>query len=217
MNYFEFYAYVITVIIMIASPGPVMILVASAGLKSGYKKAFETIVGTNLASLILIALSIFILKGMLNINETIFLTIKVLGCFYIGYLGYEILKEVFKSKSKSNSQSNSQNIQMITPIQGGLRKGFLVGISNPKDIIFFSSFFPQFIGIHTDINTSLMILVVAWIVLDFLTLSVVYFTFNSLSKSALYSKVLGLCGFMLIAIAGYGLYISIKAESFNLF
>lgn len=217
MNYFEFYAYVITVIIMIASPGPVMILVASAGLKSGYKKALETIVGTNLASLILIGLSIFILKGMLNINETIFLTIKLLGCFYIGYLGCEILREVFQSKSKSNTQNNSQNIQMITPIQGGLRKGFLVGISNPKDIIFFSSFFPQFIGIHADINTSLMILVVAWIVLDFLTLSVVYFTFNSLSKSKLYPKVLGLCGFMLIAIAGYGLYISIKAESFNLF
>ena len=43
MNYFEFYLYVISVVIMIATPGPVMILVASAGLKGGYRKALETI------------------------------------------------------------------------------------------------------------------------------------------------------------------------------
>ena len=166
MSYFEFYLYVVSVIIMIVTPGPVMILVASAGLKGGYRKAFATILGTNLASLILIALSILILKGMLSVNESLFLMIKVLGCLYIAYLGFEILKEVRLSKA--------QGIETLKPVQGGLQKGFLVGISNPKDIIFFSSFFPQFVGIHSDINTSLLILVVTWIILDFLTLSAVY-------------------------------------------
>lgn len=200
MNYFEFYLYVISVIIMIATPGPVMILVASAGLKGGYRKALQTIVGTNLASLILIALSILILKGMFSVNETLFLIIKVLGCFYIAYLGYDILKEVFQNKDTS--------METLKAIDGGFSKGFLVGISNPKDIIFFSSFFPQFIAIHSDINISLMILVVAWIVLDFLTLSIVYLSFNKLSKSQHYPKILGLCGLILILIAIYGLYIS---------
>lgn len=203
MNYFEFYLYVVSVVIMIATPGPVMILVASAGLKGGYRKAFATILGTNLASLILIALSILILKGMLSVNESLFLMIKVLGCLYIGYLGFEILKEVCLSKA--------QSIQALKPMQGGLQKGFLVGISNPKDIIFFSSFFPQFIGIHPDMNTSLMILVVAWIILDFLTLSAVYLGFNQLAKSRHYSKILGLCGVILMVIASYGLYVSIRA------
>ena len=199
MNYFEFYLYVISVIVMIATPGPVMILVASAGLKGGYRKALQTIFGTNLASLILIALSILILKGMFSVNETLFLTIKVLGCFYIAYLGYDILKEVFQNKDTS--------IETLKPIDGGFSKGFLVGISNPKDIIFFSSFFPQFIAIHSDINISLTILVVAWIVLDFLTLSIVYLSFNKLSKSQHYPKILGLCGLILILIALYGLYV----------
>lgn len=202
MNYFEFYVYVISVIVMIATPGPVMILVASAGLKGGYRKALETILGTNLASLVLIGISILILKGMFSVNETLFLIIKILGCLYIAYLGYEILKEVYQSKD--------QSIETLKPIDGGLKKGFLVGISNPKDIIFFSSFFPQFIGIHSDINISLMILVVAWIILDFLTLSVVYFSFNKLSKSRHYPKVLGLCGLILIIIAIYGLYVSFE-------
>ncbi|QIO10145.1 LysE family translocator [Acinetobacter lanii] len=202
MNYFEFYLYVISVMIMIATPGPVMILVASAGLKGGYRKALETILGTNLASLVLIAISICILKGMLNVNESLLIGIKVLGCVYIAYLGYDILKEVI--------QSQDQAIQTLKPVDGGLKKGFLVGISNPKDIIFFSSFFPQFIGIHQDINVSLTILVVAWIILDFMTLSVVYLMFNRLSQSQHYSKVLGLCGLILMIIAIYGLYSSLS-------
>ena len=73
----------ISVIVMIATPGPVMILVASAGLKGGYRKSLQTIVGTNLASLVLIAASILILKGMLSVNETLFLTLKCWGAFIL--------------------------------------------------------------------------------------------------------------------------------------
>lgn len=189
---------------MIATPGPMMILVASAGLKGGYRKALQTIIGTNLASLVLIAASILILKGMFSVNETLFLIIKILGCFYIAYLGYDILKDV-------SSQKNNQAETVLSPVDGGVVKGFLVGISNPKDIIFFSSFFPQFIGIHANINISLAILVMAWIILDFLTLSLVYLSFNKLAKSKLYAKVLGLCGVILIVIAVYGLYVSLKS------
>ena len=189
---------------MIATPGSVMILVASAGLKGGYRKALQTIIGTNLASLVLIAASILILKGMFSVNETLFLIIKILGCFYIAYLGYDILKDV-------SSQKNNQAETVLSPVDGGVVKGFLVGISNPKDIIFFSSFFPQFIGIHANINISLAILVIAWIILDFLTLSLVYLSFNKLAKSKLYAKVLGLCGVILIVIAVYGLYVSLKS------
>lgn len=202
MNYFELYLYILTVVIMIATPGPVMILVASAGLKGGYRKALQTIVGTNFASLILIAISILIIKGLFSVNETVFIMIKLIGCIYITYLGYGILKEILSKK-------NEQEIGSIHPIDGGFRKGFLVGISNPKDIIFFSSFFPQFTGIHPDINISLTILLIAWIVLDFLTLSLVYLGFNSMSKSQIYPKILGVCGLLLICIGLYGMYTSI--------
>ncbi|RSZ24688.1 amino acid transporter [Acinetobacter bereziniae] len=189
---------------MIATPGPVMILVASAGLKGGYRKSLQTIVGTNLASLVLIAISILILKGMLSVNETLFLIIKILGCLYIAYLGYGILKEVW-------FQQDQPLTTVLSPVEGGLTKGFLVGISNPKDIIFFSSFFPQFIHVHSDLNVSLVILVITWIILDFLTLSIVYLSFNQLSKNRIYPKILGLCGLILVTIALYGLYISAQS------
>lgn len=109
-----------SVMIMIATPGPVMILVASAGLKGGYRQSLETILGTNLASLLLITFSILMLKGMMSINEMLFMLIKILGCLYIAYLGYAMIKEVFQAQDASS--------EMLRPIEGGLKKGFLVGI-----------------------------------------------------------------------------------------
>ncbi|WP_180156178.1 LysE family translocator [Acinetobacter sp. YH12045] len=198
MNYSEYFLYCVAVIVMIATPGPVMLLVASAGLQGGYKKAFQTIVGTNFASLILIVLSVCILKGILNVNADWLDGIKILGCLYIAYIGFDILKEV-------TIQPTAQSLQ-LKAAQGGFKKGLIVGISNPKDIIFFASFFPQFVGITPHLNLSLIVLTLSWIVLDFATLSLVYLSFHRLSKSRWYKKLLALCGLILVVVAIYGIY-----------
>lgn len=199
MNYSEYFLYCVAVIVMIATPGPVMLLVASAGLKGGYKKALQTIFGTNLASLVLIVLSVLILKGVLNINEQWLNAIKILGCIYIAYIGLQVLKEAREAQSEQNQVA-------LPDTQGGFKQGLLVGISNPKDIIFFASFFPQFTGITADLNLSLSILTISWIILDFATLSLVYLAFNRLSRSAVYPKLLGICGAVLVVVALYGIY-----------
>lgn len=203
MNFAEYFLYMVAVVIMIATPGPVMLLVASAGLKGGYKKALQTIFGTNLASLVLILLSVLILKGMLNINEQWLNLIKIFGCLYIAYIGFGILKEVFDKASMDADVP-------LQAVNGGFKQGFLVGISNPKDIIFFASFFPQFVNITPDMNLSLTMLTLTWIVLDFATLSVVYLSFQKLSKSRLYSKLLAACGVVLILVAVYGIFTTLK-------
>ena len=199
MNISEYLLYCLAVVVMIATPGPVMLLVASAGLKGGYAAALRTIFGTNFASLILIALSILSLKGLLVINEQWLDAIKLLGCLYIGYLGLQIFREVIFQQAESAQKK-------LSLVRGGFQQGFLVGISNPKDIIFFAAFFPQFIGITSDLDLSLIILTLSWIVLDFLTLSVVYLGFNRLSRSRLYPHLLALCGLILLIIALYGIY-----------
>lgn len=198
VNFLEYALYCLAVVVMIATPGPVMLLIASAGLKGGYQAALRTIFGTNFASLILIACSILSLKGVMSINQDWLNTIQVLGCLYIAYLGVDILREVFSKAAQAPT--------LIQPMSAGFQKGFLVGISNPKDIIFFASFFPQFVGVSSNIDTSLMILTVTWIVLDFLTLSLVYLGFKRLSTSKIYPHLLGLCGVILLSVALYGIY-----------
>ncbi|WP_455595711.1 LysE family translocator [Acinetobacter pecorum] len=199
MNISEYILYCLAVVLMIATPGPVMLLVVSAGLKGGYAAALRTIFGTNFASLVLIALSILSLKGLLVINAHWLDAIKLLGCLYIGYLGLQIFREVFFEQAESIQEK-------LSPVRGGFQQGFLVGISNPKDIIFFAAFFPQFIGITPTLDLSLIMLTLSWIVLDFLTLSLVYLGFNRLRHSRLYPHLLALCGMVLIIIAIYGIY-----------
>ena len=199
MNISEYILYCLAVVLMIATPGPVMLLVASTGLKGGYAAALRTIFGTNFASLVLIALSILSLKGLLVINAHWLDAIKLLGCLYIGYLGLQIFREVFFEQAESIQEK-------LSPVRGGFQQGFLVGISNPKDIIFFAAFFPQFIGITPTLDLSLIMLTLSWIVLDFLTLSLVYLGFNRLRHSRLYPHLLALCGMVLIIIAIYGIY-----------
>ena len=196
INMAEYLLYCLAVVIMIATPGPVMMLVIGAGLKGGYRRAFQTIVGTNLASLLLIACSVLILKGIFNIQAFWLDLIKLLGCVYIAYLGVDILKE---------SRAAAGPKQETASAVGGFRQGFLVGISNPKDILFFSAFFPQFIQVTNHFNDSLILLTASWIVLDFLTLSLLYLGFYRLTLSRGYRPVLALCGALLILIALYGL------------
>ena len=58
--------YMATVVTMIAVPGPVLALVTGAGLTGGPKWALRTVVGADLASLVLILLSVLIIKGLLR-------------------------------------------------------------------------------------------------------------------------------------------------------
>ncbi len=199
MNFSELLLYILAVVVMIATPGPVMLLVASAGLTGGYRKALQTIVGTNFASLLLIAASILILKGFLKIDPLWFTVVKILGCAYIAYLAVQILVEARRTDTTAE-------MKVSTALQGGFRQGFLVAIANPKDIIFFAAFFPQFIHVSHDINLSLIILTLTWIILDFSTLTAVYLAFNRLAKSRWYTKLLGACGGILLLVAIYGIY-----------
>lgn len=201
MNLIEYLFFCSAVIIMIATPGPVMLLVASAGLKGGYQKALQTIFGTNLASLLLITASILILKGILDIQQQWFAAIKILGCIYIAYLGVQIVVEAWTRPSNDTAFS-AQN----SAAAGGFGQGFMVAISNPKDIIFFASFFPQFVHVTPNVDHSLILLTLTWIVLDFATLSGVYLLFNRLSQSKIYPKLLMGCGLILIAVAVFGVY-----------
>lgn len=201
----QYLLYCLAVVVLIATPGPVMLLVASAGLNGGYRKALATIFGTNLASLILIVVSVLVLKGILNIDPIWFNWVKILGCVYIAYLGIAILREASQgAQDPTSTTSSTQNV-----LGGGFKQGFWVAISNPKDIVFFASFFPQFITVLGDMNQSLSLLTLTWIVLDFATLSLVYLGFNRLSGSRFYAKTLAACGAILVLVALYGILSSL--------
>ena len=147
-------AYLGTVILLIATPGPVVLLVVDTSSRLGTVPAIRTALGANAASLVLVAAAAAVLAGSLALSPQILQWAGLLGCLFIGWLGYSSLKESTGSEPQPASKA------------GGWWQGFLIGISNPKDILFFVALFPQFIPVTDSFGTSIGLLTLLWLMVD---------------------------------------------------
>lgn len=191
--------YVITVLILIATPGPVVFLVVNTALKSGGLTALRAVLGTSLASLVLIAIAIFIISASLAINPKLFNFIRLLGCLFIVYIAMSAIKEAL-----SLGEDNALNQKQIKIKKGAVLNGFLIGLSNPKDIIFFVSFFPQFMKVTDSFNKSIFLLTLLWVLLDFTILGFYILFIRKLSKPKTKHVIVLFSGVILLIIATVG-------------
>ena len=118
--------------ILIFSPGPSALLCVSDGIKYGNKKTIPTILGGAIASLILMFISAVGLGAVLATSATLFFIITLIGAFYLIYLGYLAWKEDNTKNTMIIDSKNNYNNSFYLRF----RKGFTVGISNPKDYYF---------------------------------------------------------------------------------
>lgn len=152
--------YILAVLLLIMTPGPVVALITSVATRSGSRRAFSTLIGTNMASLVLMAAAILMLTGMMSLSEVGLALLNIPGSMYIGYIALQgILSQVSTAE------------QPLTAKGKGVWGGFITGLSNPKDILFFIAFFPQFIPVTASFSASVLLLALVWIVLDFAILS----------------------------------------------
>jgi homoserine/homoserine lactone efflux protein len=156
--WFLFLALVFTVILM---PGPAAALCLSHGVTHGWTRTLATIVGLLLSSLMLIGLSIAGLGAILAASGTLFNIVKYLGAAYLIYLGVRMWRtrpsvplahDAFDTAHKAD---DGQLAELF-------RTGFFVGVSNPKDLLFFGALFPQFITTTTPLLGQVVVLSLTW-------------------------------------------------------
>lgn len=191
--------YALTVLLLIATPGPVVALIVNTAAASGSRKALFTAVGTNWASLVLIGAAAWIIMTSAAIDKAWLNGMSLLGCLFIGYIAVGTLREALQAPVEVAPST-------VPAGRGGLVQGFMVGISNPKDIIFFISFFPQFIQITESFGKSMVVLSLLWIAIDFAVLSLYIFAIGKIASqrsSRLISLASGVA-LLLIAIVGLG-------------
>ncbi|WP_438765803.1 LysE family translocator [Kushneria sp. TE3] len=188
--------YVLAILMLLLTPGPVVALITGTAARHGSRQALLTVVGTNLASLVLIALAALMLAGVVSISSNALYVLGIAGSLYIGW---EALCSLISFTNESPGAPQRQSAR------SGFRGGFLVGISNPKDILFFASLFPQFIAITQDFSTSIMTLSIIWIVLDIAILSLYIFTVRSLFSARYSTHIDILSSLFLLAVAIFGL------------
>lgn len=167
MNLSVLLAYILAIVVLIGTPGPIVALVLNAASRHGFKYALSTILGSNLASLLLLAGAALIIAGVIALDTHSLQWVTLLGCVFIGWLA---LKGLAAEWSVTAQPQPQLAIVEAGKNHAGFLNSFLLGLSNPKDIVFFVAFFPQFIEVTSDFTLSLGVLTLVWIVVDFLIL-----------------------------------------------
>lgn len=130
--------YVAAVFVLTVTPGPSVLMCVSTAVNLGPRKALITSLGSTSAIVGLMALSALGLGALLAASETLFTALKWAGAVYLAYLGVRALL------------APASDIQVAGgAVAGGRRlfaQGFLVGLSNPKALLFFGALFPQFLN-----------------------------------------------------------------------
>ncbi|AWV86495.1 leucine efflux protein LeuE [Acinetobacter radioresistens] len=137
--------YIIGTVLIILLPGPnslyVMSIASRYGIKAGYQGAFGVFVG----DVILMFCTVLGAASLLLAFPWVFTVVKVLGASYLTYLGFKLLKASISTWRKAvynrQVEAELQTIYRIRPF----RTALTVSLLNPKAILFFLSFFVQFI------------------------------------------------------------------------
>ncbi|MFM2480942.1 LysE family translocator [Celerinatantimonas sp. YJH-8] len=167
--------YVSVITLLIITPGPSALLCISDGLKFGKKRSVATVLGGAIAALVLMTISAAGLGALLVTSEKLFFLLKILGAMYLIYLGWQSWKDRGSLEHISEPTiSISENMSVYKLF----KKGFMVGISNPKDILFFTALFPGFIDTSAPHLEQYFILAGTWFVIDCTSM----FTYTSLGN-----------------------------------
>lgn len=133
--------YVAAVFVLTVTPGPAVLMCITNGIHFGARRTFASALGSISAVCVIMAVSGFGLGAVLASSEKIFNMIKWLGAAYLIYIG---IKTFFSNQSSIAVDSNGSGAKKS--LSALYLQGLFVGASNPKALLFFSAFFPQFLN-----------------------------------------------------------------------
>lgn len=130
--------YLVATIILSVTPGPGVFSSISSGLRHGFRLGLWNGVGMQAANLILVGVVSLGLGAILLASETLFTIVKWLGVAYLICLGVV----TWRSRPTGFEEDRDDHARTAREV---FVRGFLVNITNPKGIIFFTAILPQFI------------------------------------------------------------------------
>jgi len=137
MNVELFTAFVLITIVLIITPGPIVTLVISTGATQGLRAALTTVAGTTLGNALLLSAIALGLDWVHAHADLLFESLRWTGAAYLVWLGAQAWRHAGESGDRLIETGRRQFV-----------RGLLVALSNPKTIVFFTAFLPQFVDPH---------------------------------------------------------------------
>ncbi len=132
--------YIIAAMIIILAPGPSVLFVIARAIAWGRKVAVVTVAGNVTGAFVLSSLVAFGLGPILQRSDLAFAAVQWGGGLYLIYLGIDAIR-----KRKMHA-ADMTNLGSVEPrVFQSIRDGFMVGVLNPKGLVFYAAVLPQFI------------------------------------------------------------------------
>lgn len=143
INYF---AYVVGVIMIVLLPGPNSLYVLSLSAQQGQKRGWAAAMGIFVGDGILMLLTALGAVTLLTTYPALFFIIKLVGALYLTYLGGRLMYGAYQGWQARHHDNH--NLRTLKPVSAthAFNKALLVSLLNPKAILFFLSFFVQFVN-----------------------------------------------------------------------
>lgn len=138
-DYAVLISYTIAVIALTLTPGPDMTLFLGKTLARGKVAGIAAFLGASAGLLVHTFVVAIGLSALISASATAFLILKIVGCLYLLYLAYDAVRNgsSFSVQHEGGSRDG---------IFGIFLKGLWINLLNPKIIVFFVTFFPQFVS-----------------------------------------------------------------------
>lgn len=155
--------YVVASLALALIPGPTMLLALSNGIDGGMRRASWGIAGASLGSITLIAVVALGLGSLLAASEWLFNAIRVAGVAYLVWLGVKLWRSEAADLRTALARSSAHERP-----QGriALMRSLAVALSNPKTVLFFAAFLPQFVDISKPQGSQYLLLGAVFVALD---------------------------------------------------
>ena len=158
----DYFLFLQIILFLFITPGTPRIVIISYAMNYGTKNCIWIALGDITANLIQATLVIFFIDSFIANNGEILNILKWFGIAYLFYLSYDI----YKSRPK---KFNKKKVKPKT-LLSFFKDGFIVAGTSPKAWIFFPLIFPQFINFNENYVSQFLILIITYMILDFLSL-----------------------------------------------
>ena len=134
MNYSLFSAFLLITFVLVIVPGPIVTLVIATAATRGTRAALITVIGTTLGTAVMLLCIALGLNWVLKTSAEVFEVLRWIGAAYLIWLGIQSWRTAGRAAEAAPPRHRVH-----------ISRGFLVAITNPKTIAFFTAFLPQFV------------------------------------------------------------------------
>jgi leucine efflux protein len=133
--------YILGCIFIVLLPGPNSLYVMSVASRRGVAAGYGGACGIFVGDTVLMILSASGVASLLHTAPLLFMLMKYAGAAYLAWIGIALLRESLRLWRPMTNEFSRPNVDVSRPFH----KALLISLMNPKAILFFISFFIQFV------------------------------------------------------------------------